>query len=123
MATRTNTITALSNRWNEDCHTIEWTGLLNTDDGTPLEMPGSNDRSVQVRGTFGAGGSLRIEGSNDGANYATLTDPQGNALDFTTAKIEQVSELTRFIRPRITAGDGTTSLVCTMLVRRNYHAR
>jgi len=81
-------------------------------------MPGSADRSVQVTGTFGAGGNLRIEGSNDGTNYSALTDPQGNALDFTATKIEGVLELTRYIRPRATAGDGTTSLTVTMILRR-----
>jgi hypothetical protein len=89
-----------------------------TDVGLPIEMPGSADRSVQISGTLGAGGSLRIEGSNDGTNYATLTDPQGNALDLTSLKIETVMEITRYIRPRVTAGDGTTSLTCTILVRR-----
>jgi hypothetical protein len=58
---------------------------------------------------------VRLEGSNDGTNYAALTDPQGNALDITTAKVEQIMELTRYIRPRVTAGDGTTSLTVTVM--------
>lgn len=101
-------------------HVIQWTPMTNSgsDVGTPVEMPGSADRSVQVTGTFGTGGSVRIEGSNDGTNYAVLTDPQGNALDITTAKIETIMELTRYIRPRVTAGDGTTSLTVTMLVKK-----
>lgn len=120
MATRAINITPLSNRWNEDCHTAQWTGLLNTDDGVPLEQPSSNDRSVQVTGTFGSGGTVVIEGSNDGTNYQTLTDPQGNALSVTAARLKQISELTRFIRPRVTGGDGTTNLTVTMLIRRPY---
>lgn len=63
------------------------------------------DRSVQVIGTFN-GGTVTIEGSNDGATWAALTDPQGNAMTFTATKIEQVSEVTRYVRPRITAGTG-----------------
>lgn len=121
MATRAKTITRLET-FKDDCHVIAWTGLTfaTTDDGDPLEMPGSADRSVQVTGTLGAGGSVRIEGSNDGVNYAALNDPQGNVLDIATLKIEQVLDLTRYIRPRVTAGDGTTSLTVTMLVRRPY---
>lgn len=96
---------------------ISWSGLLNTDDGAPVDMVAYADRSVQVTGTFGTGGNCRIEGSIDGTTYATLTDPQGNVLDFSTAKIEAVTELVRFIRPRITGGDGSTNLVCSLLVR------
>lgn len=96
---------------------IAWSGLLNTDDGAPVEMVPYADRSVQVNGTFGTGGNCRLEGSLDGTNYYPLTDPQGNALDVGAAKIEAVSELVRWIRPRITAGDGTTNLTCTLLVR------
>jgi len=47
-----------------------------------------------------------------------LTDPQGNALDITAAKIEAISENVRLIRPRVTAGDVTTSLAVTILFRK-----
>jgi hypothetical protein len=100
--------------------TYQWTGLTNatTDVGEAIDVPGYADRSVQVTGTFGTGGSVRIEGSIDGTNYAVLTDPQGNALDVTAAKIEAISENVRLLRPRITAGDGTTSLAVTILCRK-----
>jgi len=122
MATRTATTTVLDQDTNNaaGCVLVAWAGLTfaSTDEGSPLEFGAFADRSVQVTGTFGSGGSVRIEGSNDGVNYAVLTDPQGNALDITSAKIEAISELVRYVRPRITAGDGTTSLACTMMLRR-----
>lgn len=96
-----------------------WSGLLNGDDGAPLEAVGHADKTVQITGTFGVGGTIVIEGSNDGTNYATLTDPQGNAISKTAAAIEMIAEHTRYIRPRVTAGDGTTSLVVTMMGRRS----
>jgi hypothetical protein len=80
------------------------------DTGAALEAPYLSDKSVQIQGTQGVGGAMLIEGSNDGTNYVTLTDPQGNALTMTTVGvIEQILENTRFIRPRATAGDGTTA--------------
>lgn len=120
MATRAKAITTLQT-FGDKVWLSRWTGLTQTssDDGEPFEMPGAADRSVQVTGTFGVGGSVRLEGSNDGTNYAVLSDPQGNALDITTAKIEAITELTRYIRPRVTAGDGSTDLAVTVLVRRN----
>lgn len=117
MATRAATVTRID-KYKDDCHVITWSGLLNGDDGTPIEMPGSADRSIQFVGTFGAGGTIVFEGSNDGTNYATLADPQGNAISKTSAGIEAILEITRYVRPRVTAGDGTTNLVATLLVRR-----
>lgn len=109
---------------------VTWAGLLNGDDGAPFVFPDKADKSVQVTGTFGAGGNLKIEGANAQGyipsltggtaltpTYALLADPQGTALDITAAKIEQVLENTNVIRPRVSAGDGTTSLVCVLVCR------
>ena len=98
---------------------VTWTGLLNGDDGSSWEGPDCADRSVAVTGTFGTGGSITIQGSNDGTNWFALTDPQGNAITKTAAALEQITEITKFVRPIVTAGDGTTSLVATMYARRN----
>lgn len=96
---------------------VQWEEMANGDTGAPVKFPQHADRTIQVTGTFGAGGNLRWQGSNDESNYATLTDPQGNALDITTAKIEAVTELTLAARPNVTAGDGTTSLTVTLMAR------
>lgn len=95
-----------------------WEGLLNTDTGQPVEAVGHADRTAQIVGTFSVGGTCVIEGSLDGTTYATLTDPQGNAISKTAAAIEMVAELTRYIRPNITAGDGSTDIDVYCLVRR-----
>ena len=118
MATRTHTVTPIPH-YGDKAHVLTWSGLLNGDDGSPVEMPGSADRSVQFTGTFGAGGTIVFEGSNDGTNYVTLTDPQGNTISKTAAALESVVELTRYVRPRVTAGDGSTDLVASLLVKRN----
>lgn len=113
MATVTHANVALPN---VNVQVVKWETLTTTNDvGSAVEMGAWPDRSAQVIGTFGAGGTLIIEGSMDGTNYATLTDPQGNALSFTAAKIEAVTELVRYIRPKVTAGDGTTDLDVLMI--------
>ena len=94
-----------------------WAALANGDDGAPMSFAQYTDKSVQVVGTFGVGGSLSFEGSNDGVNWSVLTDPQGNALSFTSSKIKLVSEATAFVRPHVTAGDGTTSLSVFALLK------
>jgi hypothetical protein len=116
MAVRSASVARVSSH-EDNTHVITWSGLLNGDSGEPIEMPGSADRSIQFTGTFSSGGTIQIEGSNDGTNYVVLTDPQGNNISKTAAGLEMVSELTRYIRPRVTAGDGSTSLVASLLVK------
>lgn len=102
-----------------DYRIVTWANMENLDDGEPLELIGHPDRSVQVVGTFGAGGTLTIEGSNDGAAYAVLTDPQGEELNLVANDIAMISEVPRFLRPRVSAGDGTTDLTVILLARRS----
>jgi hypothetical protein len=96
---------------------VTWSNLANGDDGAPLEYGAFADRSIQFSGTFGAGGTVVFEGSNDGVTYVTLTDPQGNAISKTGAAIEAVTEATRYVRPRVTGGDGTTSISAYLFLR------
>ncbi|HEY8837230.1 MAG TPA: hypothetical protein VIO16_06010 [Dehalococcoidia bacterium] len=102
----------------QDAVVISWGPMVNGDTGTPVKRPDLVDRSMQVTGTFGAGGSVAVEGSNDGVNYYALSNPQGTVIAVTTAGIVQIEEATVFVRPHVTAGDGTTSLTCTMCARR-----
>ena len=94
-----------------------WAGLANGDDGEWIKFSQYTDKSVQVTGIFGAGGSVAIEGSNDGVNFAVLNDPQGNPLNFTSAKLLMVTEATLYVRPRVTGGDGTTNLSVILLMK------
>lgn len=96
---------------------MRWEALANGDDGAPAQFFGAADRTVQVDGVFGAGGAVVLEGSINGTDYHTLTDPQGNALTFTSARLETVMELVRYIRPRVTNGDGSTALNVTLLMK------
>lgn len=100
---------------------LTWSGLLNGDDGAPIEVGDLSDKSVHIYGTFGATGSVTIYGSNDPAdlakvpgagtdNWVALTDPQGNAITKTAKSIEQILENTLYMACKVTAGDGTTSL-------------
>jgi len=119
MAVITAVVVDLSN-FQDKGQTYSWTPLTFTglDSGAPAGNFSGADRSVQVEGTFGAGGNVVIEGSNDGVNYETLNDHLGNALNITAKGIKSVDQICRYVRPRVTAGDGTTSLTITMLTRR-----
>lgn len=96
--------------------THKWTvsGLLNGDQSSSHSGSRLSDKTVQVLGTFGAGGSVNIEGSNDGGTtWAILNDTRGETtgvLTFTGADIRTINEVPELIRANVTAGDGTTNL-------------
>lgn len=111
----------------DDAHVLVWTPITTTNDyGTKIEMPGSADRSIQFTGTFGAAATIVLQGSNfespvetTDADWFTLTDPQGNAISKTAAGGEAVTELTRWIRPKLASGgDGSTAIGARLLVKR-----
>ena len=86
-------------------------------------LPGYNQVSVQVEGTLGVGGNLRWEGSNNaavpaGATYQPLSTPQGVALDIAAFGIKTSQDSAVAMRPRATAGDGTTNFTVTALFAR-----
>jgi hypothetical protein len=116
MATKTITVTRL--QAGLDVRLVSWAALGNGDDGAVLELVDYADMTFSVDGTFGAGGSITLKGSNDGTNYYPLTDPGGTAITRTAAGTKSVTETPRFIKPFVTAGDGTTALVPYLLCRR-----
>lgn len=94
-----------------DGDTVTWPAVINANQGQPY---GGDWFSAyfQVTGTFGAAGSVQMEGSNDGTNWVIL--PGATALTSAgffapaTAGVRP-----KFVRPNVTAGDGTTALTVT----------
>ena len=102
---------------------IKWTGLLNGDSGEPYLAPQYSGKVVQITGTAGVGGVCIIEGSLEPGTpiYGPLNDPQGVAISFDATEIgandfNQILEDCYQIRPRVTAGDGATSLTVYLMI-------
>lgn len=113
MATITPTIVPVSDPGVTRVYLATWASIGDADTCTAVPMSGASDRSVQITGTFG-GATIVVQGSNDGTNYAPLTDPQGNAISKTSAAIEQISEISRFVKP--TTSGGTSSAITVSLL-------
>lgn len=113
------TVAFTSTRIGPRCERLVWSPLTLAND-TGITYSGNLDdvRCIQVFGTFGAAGTVSLEGSLEAtpATYAILNDVQGNALTFTSARIERIEECILAFRPRVTGGDGTTSL--TVIITR-----
>lgn len=122
MATITPTVTKLGG--DDATVKVKYETMLKDDAGSAIAWVQWADRSVQVIGTFGTGGTLTVEGSNDGGTtWAALTDPQGNSLAIQTAKIEAITEICELVRPRVTAGDVNTDLDVYFVLRRPQQLR
>lgn len=91
--------------------TATWTGIGDSDNGSnaAIGMADWADRSLQVAGTF-AGATVTVQGSNDGANWATLRDTNQNPLTLTSADIRQINELTLYLRLTSGSGGGTANI-------------
>ena len=88
-------------------------GVSYPDLGQPNPAPGGYESiTMQAVGTFGAGGSIQLEGSNDGATWAKLSPAALTSAGFTVSL--GAGERPRYIRPNVTAGDGTTSITASI---------
>lgn len=107
------TVTGTDSQYQMSHRLRTWSPLTTTNaDGNPINYAsnGMGGVTFQVSGTWGAGGALVIEGSNDGTNYFTLTDQANAALTLSANALKTVRDTPLYIRPRVTGGDGTTSL-------------
>lgn len=88
-------------------------GLANGDQTSGVDLGAClPEKTFQVTGTFGVGGSCQLEASNDGSSWFIV----GTA--FTAAAVPQtVVSAARFYRFNVTAGDGTTALFATLVTR------
>jgi hypothetical protein len=108
---------------------ITWAALANTDTGQPYPSAKLSDKTVQVFGTFGTGGAVTMQGSNDprvitdptNAQWVTLTDTTETAIVLdTTTRAAQILQNFRYVRPNVTAGDGATSLTVIICAKGDY---
>jgi len=98
--------------------TYQWKSLANGDTGTPISVPDLADKTVTFAGTFGSGGSVTFEGSNDGVSYFALKDTSSTAITKTAGGVATVLEHPLYVRPHVTNGDGTTAIDVILMARR-----
>ncbi len=93
-------------------HKWVWDPMGNADTGAPLDPDGGGiafaDKTVQIVATAYGGATIVIQGSNDGTNWFTLTNPNNDNLSFTTGdQLEAILENPLYIRPSTSGGTGT----------------
>jgi len=103
----------------------QWGPMANGDTGSWPVLPLHGDKAIHAFGTFGAGGTVTLRGSNETpateANAAIIHDPTGANLTLTATTgngLKQVLEAPYQVSPAVTAGDGTTALTVRLCIRR-----
>lgn len=89
---------------NERRQLYTYTGLTADDDGDPIFLDGGWGIVCTVTVVDGGGsgfnsGTVTIQVSNDGTNYATLKDIHGTDAEFTANGTSELSTVAQFIRP------------------------
>jgi hypothetical protein len=103
--------------------------IANGDYLAPLDLSDYSDKTVHVYGTFGAGGSLTLFGSNNPDDAMTVPDPvtgswapiedsTGNAITKTSKSLEALVPNADLISGLVTAGDSNTALYVAIKARR-----
>lgn len=100
-----------------------WTLTQADPTGDGISWPEHADVCWQVTSTYGGGAAtVTAQGSNSNvsANYAALKDVDGtgNATWTTGTAVRQTIQAPLYLRPVLSGGDGTTSLVVTALLRK-----
>jgi hypothetical protein len=113
------TVTAVRTEHPGTSYLHTWSNLTTANqDGSAVSIPGAADRTIHCIGTLGVGGAVTMQGSNDGTNWATLTDFQDADVIFTAVDtIKILAEAPLYIRPLNTAGDGSTDMSILMFSR------
>ena len=90
---------------------VSWAGLAASGDvGDAQSYSNYGDKTFIVSGTFSGTPTVLIEGSNDGINWATLSNRQGTAMTFTATGMNTSQDKPIYVRPRMTAGTGGASI-------------
>lgn len=98
------------------------TTLTTNDDTEIINSPGQGDRSVAVKGDFGSGATVTVQGANSkgtpqATDWQTLRDSFGNNLTFTASGLKQIHERCKWLRATVTGGT-TPALDITFFIPR-----
>lgn len=97
-----------------------WASIPNGEASAAAVLANYALASAQVSGTFGAAGSIQLEGSNDGVTWAILKDINGTQAIWTAGAktVYLFYDGPIYIRPNCTGGDGTTSFTMVVSARK-----
>ncbi|NJL70358.1 MAG: discoidin domain-containing protein [Candidatus Competibacteraceae bacterium] len=95
---------------------ISWDAITGAVGGEAVELKGSKPVAGCVQVISGTAGSVALQGSNDGTNWATLKDLQGTDIALTAlTALAEFTTSARYVRP---LGNGSSSAAVVRMVVR-----
>ncbi len=91
--------------------TVTWANTPQLYVGGASPVVSYRNVSFQASGTWGSGGSIKLQGSNDGVTWNDLSPVALTSAGFFAAL--GAREAPKYFRPNCTAGDATTSISVT----------
>lgn len=98
-------ITDVSEKGDGSVLTVSWAEVPEGIACFPARLPNHTIKSMMVFGEFG-GGSVEIEGSNDGVNWVSLVFADNAKISFASEGIVPLLQQTLLVKPRIVGGLG-----------------
>jgi hypothetical protein len=95
---------------------VTWGPFTETDTLVPVSRPEFCERTIQAIGTFGSA-NLGLNGSNDGTNFALISNRQGTTMSFTAPGINTTQDRPVWVVPKVVSGTGA-SITVVMLAHR-----
>jgi len=97
---------------------VSWSDLKVGEVGKAFDLGSVAHAAVQFSGAFGEGGSIALEGSNNGEYFMPLKDIYGSSIVRHKPSIDTLGQFVKYIRPVVKAGDQLTSLKCSLYLNR-----
>lgn len=94
----------------DDTRLVTWASLGASATGAAYKTGTYNDKTVTIAGTFG--GTVTIQGSNNGLTWFTLTDADGVALAVTANTIALIRQHPAWIR--CISGAGVSAVIVSI---------
>lgn len=98
---------------------LSWSGLAAAGDvGDAQSFASYSDKTFIVSGTFSGAPTVIIEGSNNGTDWAQISNRQGVGMSFTAIGMNTSQDRPAYVRPRLTAGSGGAAILVTCACHR-----
>ena len=97
---------------------VVWETVTNADAPSAFELGFQMGLagSLQMVGTPDSA-TVVLQGSNDGTNFVTLNDVNGNAVSLTAAGAAEFSTAMRYIKPSASGGGASQDIDVTLFLR------
>lgn len=93
---------------------VTWADLDSGDTGEPVQLAQFSDKTVQMIGTST---DVKMQGSNDGTTWATMSDTAGTEITFiASGQLETLLQNPLYIRPISANGTDVTMILVTKAV-------